>query len=74
MDQVALWDGTHIKWFIGGINPDKSFQLIFPRNKEGDVDTSSDGEYTEERKSQLNVKYEKECCLGLEVAMVTPLD
>ena len=46
--------------------------MLFPRDKKGNIDIEN-GEYTKERKTILNVKYEKECRLGLGVAMVTPL-
>ena len=46
--------------------------MLCRRIKEGKVDTEN-VEYRKERKSILNVKYEQGCCLGLEVAMVTPL-
>ena len=73
LDQIVWWDETHRKCLIGGQNPSKSIQMLFPRNKEGRIDIEK-GEYSQERKTILNVKYEKECRLGLGVAMVTPLD
>ena len=72
LHQVVWWDETHRKCLIGGQNPSKTFQILFPRNENGDLDIEN-GEYSKERKTVLNVKYEKECCLGLGVAMVTPL-
>ena len=72
LDQIAWWDETHWKCLICVQNPSKSFQILFPRNEQGRIDMEN-GEYSKERKFVLNVKYEKECCLGLGVAMVTPL-
>jgi len=72
LDQIVWWDETHRKCLIGGQNPSKCIQIKFPRNKDGKVDIEN-GEYSAERKTILNVKYEKECRLGLGVAMVTPL-
>ena len=69
---MVWWDETHRKSLIGGQNPSKTFQILFPRNKDGKLDLEN-GEYSKERKTVLNVKYEKECRLGLGVAMVTPL-
>ena len=45
--------------------------MIFSRDKKGNIDIEN-GEYTKERKTILNVKYETECKLGLGVEMVTP--
>jgi len=72
LHQVVWWDETHRKCVIGSIqNTNKTFEILFPRNKEGNFELEG-GEYTKERKTRLNVKYEKECRLGLGVAMVTP--
>ena len=73
LDQIVWWDETHRKCLIGGQNPSKSIQIIFPRNEDGKIDIQN-GQYSKERKTILNVKYEKECRLGLGVAKVTPLD
>ena len=72
LHQIVWWDETHRKCLIGGQNPSKTIQMIFPRDKDGKIDIKN-GEYTKERKTVLNVKYEKECRLGLGVAMVAPL-
>ena len=45
--------------------------MMFPRNKDGRIDIDN-GEYSKDLKTKLNVKYEKECRLGLGCAMVTP--
>ena len=50
----------------------KTIQMIFPRDKKGNIDIEN-GEYTKERKTILNVKYDKKCQLGLGFAMVIPL-
>ena len=74
LNQIVWWDETHRKCLIGSIqNPTKTYDILFPRNKEGNFDEKK-GQYTKERKTKLNVKYEKECRLGLGVAMVQPLD
>ena len=70
--QIVWWDETHRKCLIGGITSHKDFNLQFPRNKNGRLDVVN-GEYSNEEKSVLNVKYEKECRLGLGVAVVVPL-
>ena len=72
LHQIVWWDETHRKCLIGGQNPSKTIQMLFPRDKEGKIDVEN-GEYTKEQKTILNVKYEKECRLGLGVAMVAPL-
>ena len=73
LDQIVWWDETHRKCLIGSANnPNKNYHILFPRNKEGQFDLEK-GEYSKEQKTRLNVKYEKECRLGLGVAMVTPL-
>ena len=72
LHQVVWWDETHRKCLINGQNPTKTFQILFPRNKNGELDIEK-GEYSKERKTILNVKYKKECSLGLGVAMVIPL-
>ena len=72
LDQIVWWDETHRKCLIGtSSNPNKNYHILFPRNEEGQFNV--EGKYSKERKSKLNVKYEKECRLGLGVAMVTPL-
>ena len=72
LDQIVWWDETHQKCLIGMQNPSKAFYILFPRNKQGRIDVDN-GENSKERKFVLNVKYEKECRLGLGVTMVTPL-
>ena len=49
LDQIVWWDETHRKCLIGSINPDKAFLVIFPRNKEGDVDITSNGQCSKKR-------------------------
>ena len=58
LNQIVWWDETHRKCLIGGQNPSKTFQMIFPRDEKGNVDIEN-GEYTKRRKTILNVKYEK---------------
>ena len=73
LNQIVWWDETHRKCLIGTVqNPSKDYDILFPRNNEGKFDVEG-GEYTKERKSRLNVKYEKECRLGLGVGMIAPL-
>ena len=72
LNQIIWWDETHRKCLIGGQSNTREFQLQFPRNKSGKFDAIH-GEYSKEELSVLNVKYEKECRVGLGVAMVTPL-
>jgi len=73
LNQIVWWDETHRKCLIGSIqNPTKTYDILFPRNLEGKFDQKT-GQYSKERKTKLNVKYEKECRLGLGVAMVQPL-
>ena len=45
--------------------------MLFKRDRSGKIDLVN-GEYSSERKTILNVKYEKECRLGLGCAMVQP--
>ncbi len=73
MNQIVWWDETRRKYLIRTVlNPTKDYDILSPRNKEGKFDVEG-GEYMKERKSKLNVKYEKECHLGLRVEMITPL-
>ena len=72
LHQIVWWDETHRKCLIGGQSSSKNFRLRFPRNKQGKLDVVH-GKYSEEDTTILNVKYEKECRLGLGVAMVMPL-
>ena len=73
MDQIVWWDETHKKCLIGtSSNPNTNYYIEFPRNEEGQFDIDK-GKYSNKKRSKLNVKYEKECRLGLGVAMVTPL-
>ncbi len=72
LNQIVWWDETHRKCLIGGHSETRDFHLQFPRNKSGKFDAIH-GEYSTEELSVLNVKYEKECRIGLGVAMVTPL-
>ena len=71
IDQVVWWDETHRKCLIGGASGTKPYQMLIPRNRDGKIDIEH-GEYSKDLKTQLNVKYEKECRLGLGCAMVTP--
>ena len=71
--QVVWWDETHRKCLIGGLSRTKNYHIMFPRTSDGKVDTKN-GEYSNKEISILNVKYEKECRMGLGCAMVTPLD
>ena len=71
--QVVWWDETHRKCLIGGLSRTKHFHVLFPRDETGKVDVKN-GEYSKEEISILNVKYEKECRMGLGCAMVAPLN
>ena len=72
LHQVVWWDETHRKCLIGGLSSSKDYHIEFPRDEEGKVDIN--GKYSEKKLSRLNVKYEKECRMGLGCAMVAPLD
>ena len=73
LHQIVWWDETHRKCLIGGLSSSKDFTLLFKRDKNGKLDLKN-GEYSKKKVSILNVKYEKECRLGLGCAMVAPLD
>ena len=71
--QVVWWDETHRKCLIGGQSRTKHFHVMFPRDETGKVNVKN-GEYSKKEISILNVKYEKECRMGLGCAMVAPLN
>ena len=73
LHQVVWWDETHRKCLIGGLSATKDVYLSFPRDKEGKLKVVG-GEYSNKKISRLNVKYEKECRMGLGCAVVAPLD
>ena len=73
LHQVVWWDETHRKCLIGGLSASKDVYLSFPRDKEGKLKVKG-GEYSSKKVSRLNVKYEKECRMGLGCAVVAPLD
>ena len=73
LHQVVWWDETHRKCLIGGLSSSKDYHIEFPRNEEGKIQVE-DGKYLNKKISRLNVKYEKECRMGLGCAMVAPLD
>jgi hypothetical protein len=69
MEGIAWWDETHTKCVIGGIGNGLShFHVKFPRDEDGKVDLKNSS-YSDEEKSTLKVKYEKEVrlCLGCAV-------
>jgi hypothetical protein len=70
MEGIAWWDETHTKCAIEGIGNGLShFHVKFPRDDDGKVDLK-DGRYSDEEKSTLKVKYEKEVRLYLGCAVV----
>ena len=71
LNQVVWWDETHRKCLIGGSSSTKNYQMLFQRDRNGRIDLVN-GNYSEERKTILNVKYEKECRVGLGCAMIQP--
>ena len=72
LHQIVWWDETHRKCLIGWLSATKNCFIDFPRDKEGRFDVK--GEYSQKIILRLNVKYEKECRMGLGCAMVKPLD
>ena len=72
IQQVVWWDETHRKCLIGGSSTTKDYQMLFMRNSDGKINLEN-GEYSSDIKTRLNVKYEKECRLGLGCAVIQPL-
>ena len=73
LHQVVWWDETHRKCLIGGLSATKDVYLSFPRDSNGKLKVKG-GKYSDKKVSRLNVKYEKECRMGLGCAVVAPLD
>ena len=73
LHQVVWWDETHRKCLIGGLSASKDYHIEFPRDSSGKIDPKN-GEYAGKKISRLNVKYEKECRMGLGCAIVQPVD
>ena len=66
-DQLVGWDKLQVSHWRA-----ESIQMLFPREKEEKIDVGN-GEYTNQSKTILNVKYNEEWRLGFGVGMVTLL-
>jgi len=71
LHQIVWWDEIHRKCLIGGLSATKDYVLQFKRDKNDKIDFEN-GKYSDKIITKLNVKYEKECRLGLGCAMISP--